>query len=313
MAGNDSRSRRATKAAASKGAAVVARKTVGNVADRVVARTAGVKGIGDVASRPTSLRTWARAGARTGISLALNSVAPVIGSRAEDVINRIGYKRLVIAVVTVFALGMSMMGALVIGAVAAVDTVMKPTAVVTTVMDMIPGLGDNEEGYTQDDIRELGRLCGPVPSPEQVLTEGEDPNSAATFTPAAVIDDNGKATPAVTEAMRLIPPDADPLLAETWMVYRFSHPDTDPHRGWEEFEQVYAPAHSLVSAHRGETRGDITPGELLMNIDPYGIYPPFYLAAASSVSYLIMEEWFDNITEVQKSAVLGRAVSLCGI
>ena len=50
-----------------------------------------------------------------------------------------------------------------------------------------------------------------------------------------------------------------------------------------------------------------------MNIDPNGIYEPFYLAAASSVAYLGMEGWMDTITDEQLSTVMGRAVSLCGI
>lgn len=325
MAEDSSRARRAAKTAASAGANAAINVAVAKTTDRVASKV-GVKGIEDVARRPTSVRAWTRAAARTGVSWLLNSAAPVVGGKAEDVLNAIGYKRILIAVVSLVVVSMCVVGAAVVGTIAAVENVMKPTAVVATVLDMIPGMGDDAEGdtFTQADIDELGRMCGAVPSPEQVVVEpanGESTNTPSTFVPRAVIDANGKATTEVKDAMKLIPPDADALRAETWMVYRFSHPDEDPHRGWAEFEQVYSPAYSLVASQKTPTdtameagvRTDITPGELLMNIDPNGIYEPFYLAAASSIAYLGMEGWLDTITDEQLSVVMGRAVSLCGI
>ena len=329
MAEDSSRARRAAKAAASAGANAAVDAAVAKTANRVVSKV-GVKGIEDVARRPTSVRAWARAASRTGVAWALNLAAPVAGGYVEDVLNHIGYRRIFITVVTVVVstavISMCVVGAVVVGTVAAVENVMKPTAVVATVLDMLPGMGADADGDTptQEDIDALGRVCGAVPSPEQVVVQpanGESADSPSTFVPRAVIDANGKATSEVKDAMKLIPADADALRAETWLVYRFSRPDDDPHRGWVEFEQVYSPAYSLVASQktptetspRGGVRTDITPGELLMNIDPNGIYEPFYLAAASSVAYLGMEGWMDTITDEQLSTVMGRAVSLCGI
>lgn len=315
----DSRARRAAKGAASKGTDLAVDAAVSKTVNRVASTAAGVKGVEDVVRRPTSVRAWAKAGARTGVSWALNFVAPGAGGRIEEVISAIGYKRIVYSVLFVVGLTTAMVGAVVIGAVAAVESVMKPSAVVSSVLDMIPGMGD-DDSLTQEDIDELGRVCRAVPDPKQVLVNGADPESTETFVPEAVIDANGKATVEVTEAMKLIPPSADPLRAETWLAYRFSHPGDDPHRDWDAFAQIYEPAYSLVVSHKDAPsddvdgpRTDITPNELLMNIDPYGIYEPYYLAAASSVAYLGMEEWFDNISDAQLSTVMGRAMSLCGV
>lgn len=325
MAEDSSRARRAAKTAASAGANAAVDVALAKTANRVASK-AGVKGIEDVARRPTSVRAWTRAAARTGVSWVLNSAAPVVGGYVEDVLHTIGYKRILIAVVSMVVVSMCVVGAAVVGTIAAVENVMKPTAVVATVLDMIPGMGDDTDGdtFTQADIDDLGRMCGTVPLPEQVVVgtpDDEGSDRSSTFVPRAVIDTRGKATTDVKDAMKLIPSDADALRAETWMVYRFSHPDTDPHREWEAFDQVYSPAYSLVASQKaltptssdGEVRTDITPGELLMNIDPNGIYEPFYLAAASSVAYLGMEGWLDTITDEQLSTVMGRAVSLCGI
>jgi len=300
--------------------AVGADAAVTKVADTVGSK-AGVKGIGEIAQRPRSVKAWAKAGARTGISWAINLAAPGAGGKVEEVLNTIGYKRLAMIVVSLAMIPVVAGGVLIVGAAATVDQVLKPTAVIASVLKMLPGMGDDEDPEkVEQDIREIGRVCGPVPVPERVLTDGQDQESTSSFIPKPVIDDEGKATPEVKDAMKLIPPDADPLQAETWMVYRFSHPDDDPHRDWGTFKQIYDPAYSLVAEKRGEPtddvdgpRTDITPAELLMNIDPYGIYPPFYLAAASSVAYLGVEKWFDNITEDQMAAVMGRAVELCGV
>lgn len=270
---------------------------------------------------PTSLKTWAVAGARTALATGLSSAGfGVAGKSVEELIHRAGYRRIIIGLALAAALAvLTVTTILVMSVVVAEETILKPVSVVASVMGKLSPLFGGNEGK---DISGVPRhLCKPVPSPGAGATpSGGDPSP---FIPLPALDTNGRMTPETARLMREVPRGAQVLQAETWMMYVMSHPKDDPLSNWNVFAVPYEKALHHISAVKSARTVAVTPIEIAMRIDPSASYDPFELAAASMASSLILENEKETggkpdhdphivrYNEEQIASVTGRMMSLC--
>lgn len=305
-----------------------AQEAVNAISTRLATKSIPVKGFEDVLSNPRSIRSWARAVTRTGITAGLMYVLPGAGNWIEEALNRIGYKRMAIAAAVMTTATFLVVVSVLVSAAAAVEEVLKPVSVVASILDHIPGFG-SDDGDEGEAIRAMGKMCGPppdtaaatLPSDGATPPSGENaPPPSSSFHPEPVIDPvTGKATQRVHDAMQLIPAGSPPLLAESWLMYYLSHPEGDANREWGAFSTAYEGAYAYVNANKPRptvdengTRVDVTPLEIVMAIDPNPTYTPFQLVSSAAVYTLGVEKYLP-MTQLQSSALKGRIYAACGV
>lgn len=302
-----------------------------------------VAGLDRVAAKPTSVKAWMVAGSRTAVKATLTYFSGGTLGWVEEVIARVGYKRLLIGVVALMAVSVVTMVLVFMGIAAAVSTVLQPASIVSSVMDYVPGMGSDESGSDH-----LGRMCRtpmspkPVPvetpSEQRVENDEEQPSEepAPTFTPEPALDENGKLTPQTREKMQNIPHGADALQAESYLLYAMSHPADDANQDWHTFQGMFQAAKSYVLKEKDmslpdavkqlpkneqrkiiEKRRDdpdweaqVTPMEIVMNIDPNGTYEPFSLASSTATVTLIAEKYL-TASDKQTDYAMGRMMEAC--
>lgn len=118
--------------------------------------------------------------------------------------------------------------------------------------------------------------------------------------------------------MRQVPRNADPVRAETWLLYAMSHPDNDPRSGWDQFGDPFekarlelrAPESDRTSGGDRELGRDSDPLALVMAIDDNPDYLPFVLPAATSVTALINDKKL-MATSAQQESVIMRMLEAC--
>lgn len=325
---------------------------IDKAADAAAAKGIPVKGLEEIAARPTSIKAWATTGVRTGVTMALSSVTGVFGGYIEEIIHKIGYKRILwgLGATAVFTAFITfVMAATLVASVT--EAVVKPVTVIGSLMDFVPGYGPDD-----DQLKGIpDRVCPVPPKPragQTVYVETQTPTedggvetttvaqeSNGGFIPEPAIGEDGKVTDEARALMRNpgITRNVDPLRVETWMLYALSHPKDDPKAQWDEFGTQYRMAYNFVARQKGEpelsdepaqnsnrsvnvepqglkpVRTDITPMEMVMQIDPTAYYEPFRLAAATMTATLALEEDRLNQTDDQLSAVIGRMQALCGM
>lgn len=318
----------------------VAKEVAGSNLTKFASRKAGVPlaGVEGVIDKPTSVKAWSIAGARSGVAMALTAVSGVFGGYIEQFIHKVGYKRLLIGAAVTALMSTFVIFVMVAAVVASVtEAVIKPVTVIGSMLDTIPGYGPDSE--QMEGIPH--RMCTTQPAPRGRQTSGDEEGEGGEglFVPDPAVDEEGK----ITEKARRLMVDpnvtsgkADPLRVETWMLYVLSHHDLDPKAQWDNFTDAYREAYEAVSTARGDVedptapaknsnsgepspapvrhvRTDITPIELVMHIDPRTFYDPFLLPAATMTSALALEEGMLNQTDEQLSTVLGRMSTLCGL
>ena len=325
-------------------------------------------GVEDVLAKPTSVKAWTVAGARTAVAAGLTYFTGGFGKWIEAAIHRIGYKRLLVGTLVTFLVTMTVATYMIFSVVAAVsETVTKPVSVIWSIIEDIPGFSKDDDSLTEGIPDHMCRLP-PEPRAAQTLTTtssvaptteavpADDPDGSESisvptsstptpdsgFVPEKAIGEGGKLTESATKLMTEVKVHgrgADPLMVETWLLYRMSHSEDDPKVGWDQFGAEYRTAYAYVAHERGATetpptaakdsnnlpsdgsepkglsnkRTDITPMELVMSMDPTPYYDPFQLAAATITSYLVLEPGFLSQTDDQVSAVIGRMNALCGV
>ena len=319
-------------------AAKSAAKTQARKAATKAASTAGVVGADKVLDKPHSARAWGESLGRTGVAWALK---PLGGKRSEQLIHRFGYQRLALGLVVSIILSIF----LIAGAAAAVvvtvaDAVTKPAAVAQSVVDKLLGRDNDgaESGFTSEE-----RLCAPVPAPQPAElpmeslptpsaspapTRGSRAPSTAptptpeTFTPKPPLDQEGMLTEASKRFMRQVPRNADPVRAETWLLYVMSHPTDDPRSEWDRFGVAFDSARNASdSGGNGspESRNPSSTGDDLRSSDPLALvmaidrrpdYLPFVLPAASIITALHLDEKLVLLPE-QEESVITRMMNAC--
>lgn len=299
---------KATSAAATKGAPLAG-------ADRVL-------------ENPTSAKAWAVAGARTAVAAGLAAIGlGAAGKWVEEVIHRIGYKRLLIGL-ALMLVAQSLMSVMIIlmTVVVAEETVLKPVSIVASVIGKASSLFSGEDGdKTLADVP--SHICKPVPKPKPAVAKtpstessedseaGEEKNSpppSSSFTPEPVIGEDGKIKPDVVSLSKDIPRGSQALQAETWLLYVMAHPEGDTNSSWDAFAPLYTSSFQYVSDKKIRQtksstsvpsptpttsfppdalnqRETITPLEVVMHIDPAPYYEPFELAASTMTASLMLE------------------------
>jgi len=319
--------------AAKSAAKTKARKTAVKAAS-----TAGVVGADKVSKAPLSARAWGESLGRTSVAWALK---PLGGKRSEQLIHRFGYQRLALGLVVSIILSIFLIAGVTAAVVVTVtDAVTKPAAVAQSVVDKLLGRDNDgaESGFTSEE-----RLCAPVPAPqpaelpmESLPTPSTSPAptrgsrapstsptpTPETFTPKPPLDQEGMLTEASKRFMRQVPRNADPVRAETWLLYVMSHPTDDPRSEWDRFGVVFDSARN-ASASGGnvspESRNPSSTGDDLRSSDPLALvmaidrrpdYLPFVLPAASIITALHLDEKLILLPE-QEESVITRMMNAC--
>ena len=294
---------------------------VTKASDSLIAKGVPVVGVERVLDNPTSVKAWTVAGARTAIAAGLSAAGlGVMGKKVEELLHRIGYKRLAIGLAVVMVLQAFIAGMVIIMAVViAEETVLKPASIIASVAGKLSSLFDGDQG--SKDVKSVpGHICKPVPKPRAAATPptavpahdksttDAPAHAPDAFTPPPAVDENGKLIPEAARLMTEVPHGAQALQAETWMLYVMSHPKDDPKSSWDAFAEVYNRALKVVAdkkdrannrtpttttprtaPDRLDQRKIVTPVEIAMQIDPTTFYEPFELAAATMTASLMLE------------------------
>lgn len=220
----------------------------------------GVKNVADkealkaenVPDSPKSVKAWTTSAARSAVAAGLAFFGMgTLSTKVGQIIHRIGYKRIVITVTALIAIQTLLVAAVIVSAIGAVtETATKPLSVIASLMDYVPGVGDDAEALKG--VPDKMCKAAPVPtsaaqptSPAVPLPDDEpdrvagredapaesttmSPESSATgYTPPSAYDTDGKLTEETTALMNRIPRGTDAIEAESWLLYALSHPPTD--------------------------------------------------------------------------------------
>lgn len=285
-----------------------------------LSKTSPLKGLDRVAEDPTSKRAVASAVMRTGVTAGLASlIGTPAASATEEVLHNIGYRRAIGITLAVSFLSL----AAVVMAVFMVFTMV--ASVASAPMRVIEALFGGDDS-SQEDATPLAELCvipspttitaaplttaAPVP-PEESSVDGEPapPVSESPSALPAAIGSDGKVTPETREVVSKVPRGADPLRAESFILYSLSHPHNS--HTWDDFEHQFTPAHDAVKA-RGVTNENIpvTASAVVKEIDPDANLAPYTLVSASAVAKL-MNDGYVKVAEDRQGAALERVQALC--
>lgn len=329
-----------------KGAAVQTAKNtaVRSAMDKAASKGLPLKGVEQLSERPGSLKVWITVAGRSAVSAGLSYLGlGKLGSWAEDVIHRIGYKRLIVIIAISAVMTFVMSACAVMMFVASIsDTVLKPVGVVASLLGTAP----DKAGGASENIPK--NMCRPAPAPRSVgvteipetapLEDGAETDvegpGVGGFTPESVFNEDGRLTESATSLMKDIPRGTPSLLAETWMLYVMAHPRDDPSAQWEAFVTTYDYSKAFVSHHKtsdevqkstspdtpvgkdSQTEKDspveVSPIEIVMNMDSGPFYDAFTLAAATMTASLVMDNYV-TADDQDKRALSNRMESLCGV
>ena len=297
-----------------------ATRAVRVAAAQKLSKTSPLKGLDRVAEDPTSKRAVASAVMRTGVTAGLASlIGTPAASATEEVLHNIGYRRAIVITLAVSFLSL----ATVVMAVFMVFTMV--ASVASAPLRVIEALFGGDDS-SQEDATPLAELCvipspttipaaplttaAPVP-PEESSVDGEPapPVSESPSALPAAIGSDGKVTPETREVVSKVPRGADPLRAESFILYSLSHPHNS--HTWDDFEHQFTPAHDAVKA-RGVTNENIpvTASAVVKEIDPDANIAPYTLVSASAVAKL-MNDGYVKVAEDRQGAALERVQALC--
>lgn len=298
-----------------------ATRAVRVAAAQKLSKTSPLKGLDRVAEDPTSKRAVASAVMRTGVTAGLASlIGTPAASATEEVLHNIGYRRAIVITLAVSFLSL----AAVVMAVFMVFTMV--ASVASAPLRVIEALFGGDDS-SQEDATPLAELCvipspttipaaplttaAPVP-PEESSVDGEPAPPPVSESPSALpaaIGSDGKVTTETREVVSKVPRGADPLRAESFILYSLSHPHDAP--TWDDFEHQFTPTRDAVKA-RGVTGTDVpvTASAVVKEIDPDANIAPYTLVSASAVAKL-MNDGYVKVAEDRQGAALERVQALC--